>query len=84
MHAGGTSSSHLATQVFRPVRVALQRDHLHATPGERERAGASTRSDLDHEIAGSETRFGDERVGRSQAEGSSARGGAVARPGASA
>jgi hypothetical protein len=63
MHPADGSSAHLTTEVFRPLRVALQRNDFHAAPSERERAGAAARADLDHEITGSEGRFGDQRVG---------------------
>ena len=45
------------------MRVALQRNDLHAAPGQCERAGAAACTDFDREITGSEARFGDQRVG---------------------
>ena len=45
----------------RPVRIAFERDDVHAAPGQRERAGAAARTDLDDEVAGREGRVGDQR-----------------------
>ena len=58
----------LASQLFRPVRVALERDDIDAAPGERERARAAPGADLDDEIGGLEGRLGDQDVGEVRPE----------------
>src|SRR6202044_1104922 len=59
---------HLAAQLFRPVRIALERDDLDAAPGEREGAGAPPRADLDHEVADLEGRLVDQPRGEVRPE----------------